>query len=47
MSEMKQKLSPVVRERAVHLVRDARGEHPSVGAAIVAIATKLGRMPDT
>jgi transposase-like protein len=47
MSETKQKFSPEVRERAVRLVREARGEHPSEWAAIVAIATKLGCTPET
>lgn len=47
MSETKQKFSPEVRERAVRLVREARGEHPSEWAAICAIATKLGCTAET
>jgi transposase-like protein len=47
MSETKQKFSPEVRERAVRLVREARGEYPSDWAAIVAIATKPGCTPET
>lgn len=47
MSETKQKFSPEVRERAVRLVREARGEHSSEWAAICAIAAKLGCTAET
>jgi transposase len=36
------KFSPEVRERAVRLVREQRGEHPSLWAAVEAIAPKIG-----
>ena len=36
------KFSPEVRERAVRLVREQRGEHPSLWAAVVSIAPKIG-----
>ena len=36
------KFSPEVRERAVRMVQEHRGEHPSQWAAIEALAPKLG-----
>ena len=36
------KFSPEVRERAVRLVREQRGEHPSLWAAVESIAPKIG-----
>src|SRR3990172_6273285 len=36
------KFSPEVRERAVRMVLEHRGEHTSPWAAIVSIATKIG-----
>ena len=36
------KFSPEVRERAVRMVGEHRGEHPSQWAAIVSIAGKIG-----
>jgi transposase len=36
------KFSPEVRERAVRMVGEHRGEHPSQWAAIVSIAAKIG-----
>jgi transposase len=38
---------PELRERAMRLVREHRGEHPSEWAAIQAIAGKLGMTPET
>ena len=39
--------SPEVRERAVRMVREHRGEHESQWAAICSIATKIGRPAET
>ena len=36
------KFSPEVRERAVRMVAEHRGEHPSQWAAIVSISAKIG-----
>ena len=41
------KFSPEVRERAVRLVQDHRGEYPSLWAAIESIAPKIGCVPQT
>jgi len=41
------KCSPEVRERAVRMVQEHRGEYPSLWAAIELIAPKIGCVPQT
>ena len=41
------KFSPEVREHAVRLVQEHRGEYPSLWAAIESIAPKIGCVPQT
>ena len=41
------KFSPEVRERAVRMVLEHRGEYPSQWAAIESIAPKIGCVPQT
>ena len=41
------KFSPEVRERAVRLVQEHRGEYPSLWAAIESIAPEIGCVPQT
>lgn len=41
------KFSPEVRERAVRMVSEHRGEHESQWAAICSIATKIGCTAET
>jgi transposase-like protein len=41
------KFSPEVRERAVRMAQEHRGEHPSLWAAIESIAPKIGCVPRT
>jgi transposase len=47
MSKKSNKFSPEVRERAVRMVQEHRGEHPSLWAAIESIAPKIGWVPQT
>ena len=41
------KFSPEVRERAVRLVHEHRGDYPSQWAAVESIAAKIGCVPQT
>jgi len=41
------KFSPEVRERAVRMVQEARGEYPSLWAAVESIAPKIGCVAQT
>jgi transposase-like protein len=41
------KFAPDVRERAVRLVQERRGEYPSLWAAVESIAPKIGCVPQT
>jgi transposase-like protein len=41
------KFSPEVRERAIRMVQEHRGEYPSLWAAIESIAPKIGCVPQT
>jgi transposase-like protein len=41
------KFSPEVRERAVRMVLDGTGQHPSQWAAIRSVASKIGCNPET
>lgn len=41
------KFSPEVRERAVRMVREHRGDYPSMWAAIESLAPKIGCVPQT
>ncbi len=41
------KFSPEVRERAVRMVQEHRGEYPSLWMAVESIAPKIGCVPQT
>ena len=41
------KFSPEVRERAVRMLQEHRGEYPSLWAAVESIAPKIGCVPQT
>jgi transposase-like protein len=47
MNKSSNKFSPEVRERAVRMVHEHRGEYPSLWAAIESIAPKIGCVPQT
>ena len=44
---MTKEYSPEVRERAVRMVQEHRGEYPSLWAAVESIASKIGCAPQT
>jgi transposase-like protein len=46
MAQVK-RYSPEVRDRAIRMVVDHRGEYPSQWAAIQSVANKLGMTPET
>jgi transposase-like protein len=41
------KFSPEVRERAVRMAQEHRGEYPSLWPAVESIAPKIGCVPQT
>jgi transposase-like protein len=47
MTKKSNRFSPVVRERAVRMVVEQRGEYPSLSACIELIAPKIGCVPQT
>ena len=47
MSKKSNRFSPEVRERAVRMVQEHRGDYPSLWAAIESIAPKIGCVPQT
>jgi transposase len=47
MSNKSNRFSPEVRERAVRMVREHRGEYQSLWAAVESIAPKTGCVPFT
>ena len=47
MSKKSNRFSPEVRERAVRMVLEHRGDYPSLWATIESIAPKIGCVPQT
>ena len=47
MNKKSNKFSPEVKERAVRIVLEHRGEYPSLWAAVESIALKIGCVPQT
>jgi transposase-like protein len=47
MNKKSNRFSPEVRERAVRMVHEHRGEYPSLWACIESIAPKIGCVPQT
>ena len=47
MNKKSNKFSPEVKDRAVRMVLEHRGEYPSLWAAVESIALKIGCVPQT
>jgi len=47
MSKKSNQFSPEIRERAVRMVREHRGDYPSLWATIESLAPKIGCVPQT
>ena len=47
MDKKSNRFSPEMRERAVRMVQEHRGEYPSLWAAVESIAPKVGCVPNT
>ena len=47
MNKKSNRFSPEMRERAVRMVQEHRGEYPSLWACIESIAPKIGCVPQT
>lgn len=47
MTKKRRRYAPEVKERAVRLFHDSRGDHPSEWAAMCSVATKIGCTADT
>ena len=47
MNKKSNRFSPEMRERAIRMVQEHRGEYPSLWAAIESIAPKVGCVPPT
>ena len=47
MNKKSNRFSPEVRERAVRMVQEHKGEYPSLWACIESIAPKIGCVPQT
>ena len=47
MNKKSNRFSPEMRERAVRMVQEHRGEYPSLWAAVESIAPKVGCVPNT
>jgi transposase len=47
MNKKSNRFSPEVRERAVRMVQEHRGDYPSLWACIESIAPKIGCVPQT
>ncbi len=47
MDKKSNRFSPEMRERAIRMVQEHRGEYPSLWAAVESIAPKVGCVPNT